>query len=116
LTRRWWRSTSVVTGGREDDERQPEGKAGGVMPKCKKNNTVLSYESLARLREMLSLRNLADRTREAYLVYIQKLALRTGRDPALLDEAQAREYLLYLKEKRRYAPSSMRTVCAALRF
>ena len=86
------------------------------MPKCKKNNTVPSYESLARLREMLSLRNLADRTREAYLVYIQKLALRAGRDPALLDETQAREYLVYLKEKRRYAPSSMRTVCAALRF
>ena len=65
---------------------------------------------------MLSLRTLADRTRAAYIVYIQKLALHAGRDPAELDEAQARAYLLYLKEKRHYSPSSMRTVCAALRF
>jgi integrase/recombinase XerD len=65
---------------------------------------------------MLSLRNLADRTCEAYIVYIQKLALHAGCDPAELDEPRAREYLIYLKEKRNYSQSSMRTVCAALRF
>ncbi len=84
-------------------------------PKSKKT-PVPSYESLARLQQMLSLRNLAERSREAYLVYVQKLALHFGRDPVQLDEAQAREYLLHLKEHRKYSPSSMRTVCAALRF
>jgi site-specific recombinase XerD len=84
-------------------------------PKSKKT-PVPSYESLARLQQMLSLRNLAERSREAYLVYVQKLALHFSRAPVQLDEAQAREYLLHLKEHRKYSPSSMRTVCAALRF
>jgi site-specific recombinase XerD len=86
------------------------------MSKKIQRKTVPSYDSLARLQQMLSLRNLADRTREAYTVYIQKLALYAGCDPAQLDEPRAREYLIYLKEKRNYSPSSMRTVCAALRF
>ena len=82
----------------------------------KPKNAGSSYESLARLEPMLSLRTLAERTRKAYIVYIQKLALYTGRGPAELDEAQARGYSIHLKEKRNYSPSSMRTVCAALRF
>jgi integrase/recombinase XerD len=86
------------------------------MAQSKNKNPVPSYQSLARLQQMLSLRNLAERSREAYLVYVQKLALHFGRDSLQLDEAQAREYLIHLKEKRKYPPSSMRTVCAALRF
>lgn len=86
------------------------------MSKSKNKTPVPLYQSLARLQQMLSLRNLAERSREAYLVYVQKLALHFGRDPLELEEAQARAYLIYLKEKRNYAPSSMRTVCAALRF
>jgi integrase/recombinase XerD len=86
------------------------------MSKKIQRKTVPSYDSIARLKQMLSLRNLADRTCEAYIVYIQKLALHAGCDPAELDEPRAREYLIYLKEKRNYSQSSMRTVCAALRF
>ncbi len=101
----------------EDDEPWEKGKTYRAMLKSKKpKHTVPSYESLARLEQMLCLRTLAERTCKAYIVYIKKLALYTNRDPAELDEAQARGYLIYLKEKRHYSPSSMRTVCAALRF
>jgi site-specific recombinase XerD len=93
-----------------------EARLRGAMSKSKNKTPVPSYQSLARLQQMLTLRNLAERSREAYLVYVQKLALHFSRDPLELDEAQAREYLIYLKEKRSYSPSSMRTVCAALRF
>jgi integrase/recombinase XerD len=82
----------------------------------KKEKTVPSHESIGRLKQMLSLRNLAERSQEAYLVYLQKLAGHFGCDPLKLGEAQVREYLIHLKEKRHYSPSSMRTVCAAFRF
>jgi site-specific recombinase XerD len=86
------------------------------MSKSKKKEPVPSYESLARLQQMLALRSLAPRSREAYLTYVQKFALHTGCDPGTLDEAAARAYLIYLKEKRAYSPSSMRSACAALSF
>lgn len=86
------------------------------MSKTKKKETVPSYESLARLQQMLALRSLAPRSRAAYLTYVQKFALHTGCDPGTLDEAAARAYLIYLKEKRAYSPSSMRSACAALSF
>ena len=86
------------------------------MSKSKKKEIVPSYDSLARLQQMLALRSLAPRSREAYLTYVQKFALHTGCDPGTLDEAAARAYLIYLKEKRAYSPSSMRSACAALSF
>jgi site-specific recombinase XerD len=75
-----------------------------------------SYPSLTQLQEHLSLRSLSARTREEYVRYVRKLAVQCGQDPAGLDEAQARTYLLYLKEQKHYAPSSMRIAAAALRF
>jgi site-specific recombinase XerD len=72
-------------------------------------------ESLVRFAELLKLRSLAASTQAEYLRYVRKLAARVKRDPADLDEAQVRAYLLHLKEKHAYAPSSMRTACAAMR-
>lgn len=90
------------------------GKAGGAMPKPK--IVVPSYSSIARLQEALKLRSLAERSQEAYLSYIIKFALHLRRDPATADEAEARGYLLYLRDKRDYSPSSMRSATASLRF
>jgi len=79
-----------------------------------KDRIVPSYPSIARLEEHLSLKSLSARTREEYPRYIRKLAERFGKDPALLEEQDARAYLLYLKEKKKYAPSSMRIAVAAI--
>src|SRR5690606_21016022 len=70
----------------------------------------------ARLEEALQLRSLAPRSREAYLTYIIKFAQHLKRDPASAEEADARAYVLYLRDKRDYSPSSIRSSVAALRF
>jgi integrase/recombinase XerD len=77
---------------------------------------VPAYPSLELLSQHLSLRSLSNRTRGEYLRYIRKLAGYCGKDPASLEEHEARAYLIYLKEQKRYAPSSMRIAAAALQF
>ena len=81
------------------------------MPKPK--IVVPSYSSIARLEEALKLRSLAERSQEAYLSYIIKFAQHLKRDPATADEAEARGYLVYLRDKRDYSPSSMRSATAS---
>ena len=71
-------------------------------------------ESLVRFADLLKLRSLAVSTQSEYLRYIRKLATHAGADPANLDEAQVRAYVLHLKEAHHYSPSSMRTAVAAL--
>jgi hypothetical protein len=63
----------------------------------KENRIVASYPPIARLEEHLSLKSLSARTREECPRYIRKLTERFGKDPALLEEQDARAYLLYLK-------------------
>lgn len=46
---------------------------------------------------------------------VHKLAAHAGQDPATLDEANVRGYLLHLKASRRLAPSSIRGAAAALK-
>jgi integrase/recombinase XerD len=82
----------------------------------KTTQRIPTYPSIAKLSEDLCLRSLSSRTRGEYVRYIGKLALHCGKDPALLQEHEGRAYLLYLKEQKRYAPSSMRIATAALRF
>jgi site-specific recombinase XerD len=80
----------------------------------KENRHVPSYSSIVRFEEHLTLRSLSARTREEYLRYVRKLASHRGKAPFVLEEAEARAYLLYLKEQKKYAPSSMRIAVAAL--
>jgi len=79
------------------------------------NPTAFGHPSLERFDQHLCLVSVSPRTREEYGRYLRKLGEHTGRDPAALDEEEARGYLLYLKEKKRYAPGSMRIAAAALR-
>lgn len=85
---------------------KPGGAAPAVLP--------TDPESLVRFADTLQLRSLAPTTRKEYVRYVRKLGERAGVDPAGLDEAQVREYLLHLKIDHAYSPSSMRTACAAL--
>jgi site-specific recombinase XerD len=64
----------------------------------------------------MQLRGLSQRTQEAYLRAIRKLAEHFGKRPDQLTEEQVGSYLLYLKNQKKYAPSSMRIVHAALKF
>jgi hypothetical protein len=66
------------------------------------------------LRRASYLRSLSGRTREEYVRYVRKLASHSGKDPSVLEEAEARAYLPYLKEQKKFAPSSMRIAVAAL--
>jgi site-specific recombinase XerD len=72
------------------------------------------------LREQMTkdmqLRGLSQRTQEAYLRAIRKLAEHYAKAPDQLTEEQVGRYLLYLKNKKKYAPSSMRIVHAAVKF
>jgi integrase/recombinase XerD len=75
---------------------------------------VADPESLVRFAELLKLRSLAATTQSEYLRALRKLAAHVGRDPAELDQAQVRAYVLELKTTYHYSPSSMRTACAGL--
>jgi site-specific recombinase XerD len=79
------------------------------------NNPAFGHPSLQQYDEHLALRSVSRRTREEYGRFLRVLARHTKRDPATLEEAEARAYLLHLKETKRYAPGSMRIAAAALR-
>jgi len=64
----------------------------------------------------MQLRGLSQRTQEAYLRAVRKLAEHFGKSPDQLREEQVGNYLLFLKEKKKFAASSMRIVHCALKF
>jgi len=82
---------------------------------CAATAAVADPESLVRFADLLKLRSLAGTTQEEYLRYIRKLGTYVKGDPAGLDEAQVRAYVLHVKVAYEYSPSTMRTVVAALR-
>ena len=55
------------------------------------------------------------RTREAYLSYVVLIGRHFTCDPATLDEGRVRDYFLFLRKERNYAPSSIALTLAALR-
>jgi site-specific recombinase XerD len=79
------------------------------------NPPAFGHPSLQQYDEHLALRSVSQRTREEYGRFLRVLARHAGRDPATLTEAEARAYLLYLKETKHFAPGSMRIAAAALR-
>lgn len=64
----------------------------------------------------MQLRGLSLRTQEAYLRAVRKLAEHFGRRPDQLTEEQVGNYLLFLKERKKFAASSMRIVHCAVKF
>jgi integrase/recombinase XerD len=61
------------------------------------------------------LRDLRPRTRQAYVSYAVLIGRHYGCDPAALEEGQVRDYFLFLRTQRHYAPSSISITLAALR-
>jgi site-specific recombinase XerD len=68
-----------------------------------------------RMREDLRLRNYSAHTEEAYLFHVRKFAEHFRISPEKLKEEQARQYLLYLRE-RGMSQSQYKQAVAAIRF
>ena len=68
------------------------------------------------MTQAMQLRGLSLRTQEAYLRAIRKLAEHFGKSPDQLREEQVGNYFLFLKEKKKFAASSMRIVHCAVKF
>lgn len=77
---------------------------------------VVVYESIRRFEEHLKLRGKAPKSQEEYLRLARNLAQHCGKDLLTVTEDEVRGYLLFLKENRCYAPSSLGQANAALRF
>ena len=73
------------------------------------------FDSMARLAETLALRYDANRTRHAYYRQVRLLHEHFASDPALLTEAQLRDYFLFVKLKKHWKPKSLRQARAAIR-
>ena len=69
-----------------------------------------------RMREDLKLAGYAERTQEAYLRAVRKLAEHHRQSPDSLTDQQIRDYFLYLKEDRKFARGSMSIAFSGIRF
>jgi integrase/recombinase XerD len=69
-----------------------------------------------RMRQDLQLAGLSERTQEAYLRAVRQLATHFGKPPGRLTESELREYFLFLKNDKQFAPSSLRIAFYGIRF
>jgi hypothetical protein len=69
-----------------------------------------------RMRQELQLAGLSERTQEAYLRAVRQLATHFGRPPDQISEPELRQYLLFLKNEKHFAPASLKIAFYAIRF
>jgi site-specific recombinase XerD len=69
-----------------------------------------------RMHDDLQLAGLSQGTQKVYLGAIRQLAAHFHEAPDRLSEEQVREYLLYLKNRKRLAPSSLNVAASAIKF
>ena len=69
-----------------------------------------------RMEADMRLRNLRPETRESYLRCVHKFAAYHMRSPAQMGEKEVRDFLVYLRDDRGMAPSTIRGYVAALKF
>lgn len=69
-----------------------------------------------RMLQDLQLAGLSERTQEAYLRAVRKLAARFRQPPDTLSEAQVREYFLHLKNERKFSPSALKIAHSGIKF
>jgi integrase/recombinase XerD len=68
------------------------------------------------MHQDLQLAGLSERTQEAYLRAVRQLAAHFRQAPDQLTEKQLREYLLYLKNDKLFAPSSLIVAACGIKF
>jgi len=69
-----------------------------------------------RMHQDLQLAGLADGTQKAYLRSVRQLAAHYRKSPDQITEDELRQYLLYLKNKRQYKPSSLKIAASGITF
>lgn len=69
-----------------------------------------------RMLQDLQLGGLSERTQEAYLRAVRKLAAHYQQAPDQLTEAQVRDYFLYLKNDKQFSPSAMKIAHSGIKF
>lgn len=69
-----------------------------------------------RMLQDLQLAGLSERTQEAYLRAVRKLAEHFRLPPDQLTEAQVREYFLHLKNDRQFSPSALKIAHSGIKF
>jgi integrase/recombinase XerD len=75
-------------------------------------NTLLHQ----RMQEDLQLAGLAEGTQKAYLQSVRRFAAYFHKPPDQISEQEFREYLLYLKNQRRYSAGSLRVAASGILF
>lgn len=80
-----------------------------------KNSSSSLQNTLKSFREFVQLRDNAPRTVNAYLSHIRMLAEHFEADPTSLNEAQVRDYFVFLRQEKQYKPSTMNQAKVALR-
>ena len=73
------------------------------------------YDSMGRFAKALALRYDANRTRHCYYRQVRLIHEHFALDPALLTEAQLRDYFLFVKLEKHWKPKSIRQALAAAR-
>ena len=69
-----------------------------------------------RMLQDLQLAGLSERTQEAHLRAVRKLAAHFRQPPDQLSEAQVREYFLHLKNDRKFSPSALKIAHSGIKF
>lgn len=69
-----------------------------------------------RMLQDMQIRNLADNTQKSYLLQVSSFARHFRRSPEFLGPEEIRGWLVYLREERKLAPSSLCPAIGALRF
>jgi site-specific recombinase XerD len=69
-----------------------------------------------RMLHDMQIRNLAENTQKSYLLQVSSFARHYRRSPELLGPEEIRAWLVYLREERKLAPSSLGPTIGALRF
>jgi site-specific recombinase XerD len=80
------------------------------------NATKTTTTLRERMQQDLQLAGLSERTQEAYLRAVRQLAAHYGQAPDQLSEKQLRDYFLFLKNDKQFAPASLKIAYYGIRF
>jgi integrase/recombinase XerD len=69
-----------------------------------------------RMTEDMQLRGLSENTQKTYLYTVRRLAAHTHKPPDKISEEELRQYILYLKNEKQLANSSLRVTFCAIKF
>ena len=69
-----------------------------------------------RMHQDLQLAGLSDRTQRSYLRAVRQLADHFNKAPDQLAESQIREYLLYLKNRKKFSPGALKIATSGIKF